>query len=205
LIRSSFAWKLWSAWLQLQDPEGSFKAGTYQLSLRDPLPDLAEQIWKGQVLQVRFTIPEGWSIRQMAAYFEALGYFKGEDFIKATRQIPQEKYPWLPDNLPHLEGFLYPDTYKLTSDATTPETVINLMLDRFEEIALPVYQQSPKKAFNILQWVTLASIVEKEAVIPQERPVIAGVFVSRLRRGMRLETDPTVEYFLGIQQTPINL
>ncbi|MEW5858763.1 MAG: endolytic transglycosylase MltG [Cyanobacteriota bacterium] len=202
LIRSADAWKLWAFWLDLQNRPGWFKAGTYQLSPTQPLPAIADKIWTGDVVQLSFTIPEGWSLQQMAAYFESQGFFKAEEFLTAATQIPKDQYPWLPSDLPYLEGFLYPDTYKLNSDRITPQAIIKQMLDRFEEVALPIHQQAPNKTqMPLLQWVTLASIVEKEAVIPIERPQIAGVFTQRLQKGMRLESDPTVEYGLGIRQT----
>ncbi len=202
LIRSSHAWRLWTYWLKLQDRQGGYKAGTYKLSPTQPLTAIAEKIWTGEVMQLSFTIPEGWSLTQMAAYFESLGYFNAQDFLAAATKIDKAKYPWLPDNLPHLEGYLYPDTYQLSSDRVSPEQIVQQMLNRFEQVALPIYQQGEKQTkLNLAEWVTLASIVEKEAVIPTERSRIAGVFTARLRRGMRLETDPTVEYGLGIRQT----
>ena len=203
LIRSSNAWRLWTYWLRWQDREGGYKAGTYMLSPTQPLPKIAQKIWTGEVMQLSFTIPEGWSISQMATYFESIGYFKAADFVAAaTKQIPFERYPWLPKDLPHLEGYLYPDTYQLPSDRISPQEVIKQMLDRFEQVALPVYQQGQKQTkLSLSQWVTLGSIVEKEAVVPTERARIAGVFTARLRKGMKLETDPTVEYGLGIRQT----
>lgn len=202
LIRSSHAWKLWTYRLKLQNREGGYKAGTYKLSPTKPLPSIAEKIWNGEVMQLSFTVPEGWSLTQMASYFESLGYFKAQDFLTAVTQIPRDKYPWLPNGIPHLEGYLYPDTYQLSSDRVSPQQIIEQMLNRFEQVALPIYQQGQQQTkFNLAQWVTLASIVEKEAVIPAERPRIAGVFTARLRKGMRLETDPTVEYGLGIRQT----
>jgi UPF0755 protein len=167
------------------------------------LPAIADKIWTGEVVQQSFTIPEGWSLQQMANYFESQGFFKAKDFLAAASQIPKDQYPWLPSGLPSLEGFLYPDTYQLSGDEVTPQAVIRQMLNRFEQVALPVYQknQNPNQ-LNLLQWTTLASIVEKEAVIPTERPRIAGVFSKRLQEGMKLESDPTVEYALGIRQTP---
>lgn len=202
LIRSSTAWNLWARWLRLQDPQGEFKAGTYQLSPQASLSAIAEQIWQGEVVQQSFTIPEGWSVQQMAAYFEEQGFFPATDFRAAVRQIPYDQFSWLPADLPHLEGFLYPDTYKLSGDRVTPQAVVQQMLKRFEQVALPLYQQGKNQTqFDLQQWVTLASIVEKEAVIPAERPRIAGVFVSRLRREQPLGADPTVEYALNIRQT----
>lgn len=202
LIRSSKAWKLWSSWLSFQDKQGGFKSGTYKLSPTQPLPTIANEIWTGKVVQLDFTIPEGWSLQQMANYFEEQGFFKAEDFLAASRKIPKDKYPWLPDGLPSLEGFLFPDTYKLASDALTPQSVINQMLKQFEQDALPVYKQSQNRTqLSLLEWVTLASIVEKEAVVSQERSRIAGVFINRLQQRIPLGSDPTVEYALGIRQT----
>jgi UPF0755 protein len=202
LIESAFAWKLWSHFLKQRNSDGGFKSGTYQLSKNDTLTETAAKIWRGEVVQTKFTIPEGWSIAQMAKYFESLGYFKAEDFIKATQQIPRDKYSWLPSDISSLEGFLFPDTYQISSDGITVERIIATMLDRFTEVALPVYQQAdnPEK-YTLLQWATLASVVEKESVVQAERPLIAGVFVQRLKIGMRLQSDPTVEYGLGIKQT----
>lgn len=204
LIRSAAAWDLWARWLQWQDPKGEFKAGTYQLSPTEPLSAIANKIWTGQVVQRSFTIPEGWSLRQMAAYFEAQRFFPAQDFLASASQIKRSEYPWLPADLPHLEGFLYPDTYKVNGDSITPQAVVQQMLKRFEQVALPLYQQRQNQngsSLNLLQWVTLASIVEKEAVVPAERPRIAGVFSQRLRQGVSLGADPTVEYGLGIRQT----
>lgn len=202
LIRESSAWNLWAKWLQWQNPKGGFKAGTYKLSPQEPLTAIAERIWRGQVVQSTFTIPEGWSLRQMAAYFEAEGFFPAQDFISAASQIPRNQFPWLPEALPYLEGFLYPDTYNLNADQITPQAVIKQMLSRFEQVALPLYQQHRQQTnLNLQQWVTLASIVEKEAVVQSERPRIAGVFSQRMRQGIALQSDPTVEYGLGIRQT----
>ena len=201
LIKSSNSWKIWTKLKQTTDSKGGFKAGTYLISPEESLSDIAGKIWDGEIMQTNFTIPEGWSTKQMAEYFESLGYFSAEEFQTAVTEIPDDKYPWLPEDLPILEGFLYPDTYKISSDRTSnPQAIINTMLDRFAEIALPVYEaQQPN--MDLLDWVTLASIVEKEAVVGEERRKIAGVFTARLEKGMTLGSDPTVEYGLGIRQT----
>ncbi|NDJ19658.1 endolytic transglycosylase MltG [Myxacorys almedinensis] len=206
LIRSVRAWDLWARWLAWKYPDGGFQAGNYELTTTEPLQSIAEKIWTGQVAQRSFTIPEGWSIKQMAAYFEQQGFFRGDDFRAAVRQLPIDRYPWLPKDAPHLEGYLYPDTYQMTAgDAISPQDVINQMLDRFEQVALPLYnQQQGTTRLSLAQWVTLSSIVEKEAVIPGERPLIAGVFTNRLNQNIPLGSDPTVEYVLGITQTPEN-
>lgn len=201
LIRSSNTWKIWTKLKQVTDSKGGFKAGTYLISPEESLSDIASKIWEGEIMQTNFTIPEGWSTRQMAKHFESLGYFTAEEFNNAVTEIPYDKYPWLPEDLPILEGFLYPDTYKISSDRqSNPQAIIDTMLDRFAEIALPVYE-AEQPSMSLLDWVTLASIVEKEAVVGEERRKIAGVFTARLEKGMTLGSDPTVEYGLGIRQT----
>lgn len=211
LIRSAFAWSLWTRWHTLQarlagETSRGFQAGTYELSPTQSLPAIAQQIWTGQTVARRLTIPEGWTQRQMADYFAAQGLFSAQAFLRVTEQSWSDRYPWLPEGLPHLEGFLFPDTYEVAEDTLTPEQIVQMMLDQFETVALPLYRQAQQRPqppdLTLKDWVTLASIVEKEAVLPAERPLIAGVFTARLARGQRLEADPTVEYGLGIQQTP---
>ena len=203
LIRSAKAWDLWTRWLRLKQPDGGFQAGNYELSTAEPLQAIAQKIWTGEVAQRSFTIPEGWSLRQMASYFEQQGFFKAKDFLTAASQLPTGKYPWLPTGYANLEGFLYPDTYQISAEAqVTPTEVMTQMLDRFEQVALPLYNQARDRTqFSLAQWVTLASIVEKEAVVASERPRIAGVFTNRLRQNIPLGSDPTVEYALNVQQT----
>jgi UPF0755 protein len=115
-------------------------------------------------------------------------------------QLPN-KFPWLPAGITHLEGFLFPETYKVPKETITPKGVVTQMLKQFQQIALPEYQKAASQKLSLLQWVSLSSVVEKEAVKAIERPRIAGVFTTRLAKNMRLESDPTVEYGLGIKQT----
>jgi len=207
VVRSATAWDLWSRWLMLHEPQGGFKAGVYQLSRTETLAAVAAKIWSGDVVRLSYTIPEGWSLRQMATYFETQGFFSAQDFLAAVSKVPTAQFAWLPTNassgLQSLEGYLYPDTYDVSGSTVQPEAVLKQMLDRFEQVALPLYQQKrPETPLSFAQWVTLASIVEKEAVIANERPRIAGVFLNRLQKQIPLGADPTVEYGLGIQQTP---
>ncbi|WP_373538692.1 endolytic transglycosylase MltG [Chamaesiphon sp.] len=201
VIKSQLAWKLWTSW-QARQGKGSPQKGTYEIAPNQPLAVVAAQILEGKVVQSGFTIREGWNIKQMGEYFEQKGLFKSADFIAASKEIPRDKFPWLPAGIPHLEGFLFPETYQVPSDTITPTGVVTQMLAQFEQVALPAYQQvAATQKLSLLEWVSLASIVEKEAVIASERPKIAGVFTTRLAKNMRLESDPTVEYGLGIKQT----
>ena len=202
-IRSATAWNLWYRWESFRDRNAAFKAGTYEVSPTESMPEIADKIQAGQVVQESFTIPEGWSLEQMANYFEDRDLFTAEEFLAAVQRIPYEAHPWLPPDLPHLEGFLYPDTYQIPVGEIEPEDAIAQMLARFEQIALPVYQENRQATqFSLLEWVTLSSIVEKEVVVAEERDLIAAVFAKRLQENIPLGADPTVEYGLNVTQTP---
>jgi UPF0755 protein len=203
LIRSADAWQWWTRVQGWKNVPGGFQAGTYELSPSDGLNAIAQKIWSGKIATRTFSIPEGWSMQDMAAHFEQLGMFPASEFLAAAKQVPAGQHPWLPPNLPHVEGFLYPDTYQLGAmEKPTATQIVKQMLDRFEELALPVYQQEQGKTkMSVLEWATLASIVEREAVVQAERPIIAGVFTNRLKQGIPLGADPTVEYGLGVRQT----
>jgi UPF0755 protein len=206
VIRSSLALRLWLQWLAIKEGNTrSLQAGTYDFKLNQPLSEVVSQMQAGKPMEVRFTIPEGWSLEQMAEFFEQKGFFPAKDFIAATGKSALSRRPWLPQDAPSLEGFLFPDTYQIVQKEITPDRAIDIMLNRFEEVALPLYQTyqktQPKPSLSLAEWVTLSSIVEKESVLDKERKIIAGVFLQRLKRNMRLEADPTVEYGLKIKQT----
>lgn len=208
VIRSNLALRLWLQWQSFRSTQGvTLRSGTYDFRTNQSLQQVTEQIQTAQSTEVRFTIPEGWSIAQMAQLFEERNFFPSQDFVIATQRTSPRR-DWLPKDIPSLEGFLFPDTYQILPSEATPDRIINLMLDRFEQVALKTYQENqagtPKVKISLKDWVTLASIVEKEAVIESERRIISGVFWNRLKKNMRLEADPTVEYGLNIRQTPEN-
>ena len=205
LIHSPNAWKIWTRWAGITNRAGGFQAGTYQLSPATSMTDLAETIWEGKVQEDSFTIPEGWNITQMSKYFEQQAWFTADEFMAAVDAALASPPDWLPASVDSLEGFLFPDTYQIPVDARTPTDVVQIMLSRFEQTALPLYDEfGAGSDLDLQEWVTLASIIEKEAVIDEERPIISGVFVNRLEQGIPLGSDPTVEYGLGITQTPEN-
>ena len=200
LIRSTTAWKLMNKWRSFRGKAGGFQAGSYLISPSQSMEEIADTIWDGRTVQVSFTIPEGWHREKMAAYLEKEGLTTAEEFLAATENIPYDRFPWLPDGIPHLEGFLYPDTYQIGSDVVSAESLVDVMLRQFEQVALPIYDSQPSN-YSFLEWVTLSSIVEEESVVDDERDLIASVFARRLEEGMPLGSDPTVEYGLGIEQT----
>jgi UPF0755 protein len=122
--------------------------------------------------------------------------FSPAEFLAATRMSP----PWdVGGATATVEGFLFPDSYRLDPRWTAPD-VVDLMLDTFRErLDADLDQAYQARGLSLLEAVTLASIIEREAALPEERALMASVFFNRLALGMKLQSDPTVQYGLGLQ------
>jgi UPF0755 protein len=168
------------------------KAGEY--AFEGPLrPDeVLDRVYRGDVVVYHFTIPEGLRMEEIAAIIEDAG------LGRASELIPLMHDPKLATELgvpfTNLEGYLFPDTYTFAR-SPKPRAILAAMVGRFrEELRKAEAGRSPTVTLAETQVVTLASIVEKETGQPDERPRISCVFHNRLKRGMRLQTDPTVMY-----------
>jgi UPF0755 protein len=153
------------------------------------------------VESVDFTVPEGWRINEMADLYAELGGEGGaEAFIAAVNAIDRSQYDFLA-NLPpeaSLEGYLFPETYQLRLN--DPNLLIVTMLQTFGDRYTPEMRaRTDQMGLTINQVLTFASLVEKEAQLPAERPIIADIYISRLEEGWRLEADPTVQYAIGFR------
>jgi UPF0755 protein len=143
------------------------------------------------------TVVEGWRLEEIAEALEGNGV-SGEEFLAAADSTDYE-YDFLADapSSADLEGYLYPATYGITS-ADNGESVVRKMLDAFGENLPPgVAEEAEARGLSLHDVLTLSSIIQREARLPEEKPVMAQVFLSRLRLGMRLEADPTVQYALA--------
>ncbi|GAB4260977.1 MAG: endolytic transglycosylase MltG [Deferrisomatales bacterium] len=171
----------------------SLKAGRYVFSGPVRLVDVFASVEAGRVEQVEVTLPEGLTAREMAPLLERAGVTDGEAFA-ALAHHPTSPSRWEVPG-PSLEGFLFPDTYRFARGVAA-ERVVDAMVGRFRAVARELEATGGGEELGLLEWVTLASIVEKEAGAPGEKPLVAAVFHNRLRQGMRLESDPTVIYGL---------
>jgi UPF0755 protein len=148
----------------------------------------------------RITIPEGWTIADMANHFERLGFFTAEEFINAA-QYGQFNYGFLmnvPRDRPNrLEGYLFPDTYEINMDPT-PEHIIHRMLTRFENLFTDQYRERAYDlGYTVDEIVAMASIIERETRLPNERPLVSQVIHNRMRINMPLQMCSTVKYIIG--------
>ena len=170
------------------------KAGEYMLSNAMTPEKILQIMEQGKVLLHRLTIPEGYNLTQIARSVEAAGFGTEADFFKIATD--PEFVHSLGIEAQTLEGYLFPDTYFFTIDAT-PKDIIHTMIKRFRQVFTEKWKNRAKSlGMTIHQVITLASIIEKETGIAEERPIISSVFHNRLKRKMRLESDPTVIYGL---------
>lgn len=181
----------------------SIIAGVYEFPKGMQIPEAARIVTGGQVvpMRVKVTFPEGWTIKDMAERLSANG-LDGQDFsslANSPSDSMKAQYSFLSD-LPKsatLEGFLFPDTYYFSKEASAEE-IVKKMLDNFSVKVFNVIEsdfKSQKK--SLFEIVTMASIVEGEVKNDSDRKIVAGLFWNRLENGMPLQSDATLEYALG--------
>lgn len=180
-----------------------FEAGVYEISASMTIPVLARTLVEADPVEISVRIPEAWRREQVASWIDTQPEipFTGADFLAATDSV---------DDLPAdssliavippgqtLEGFLYPDTYRIDVNSSASDLVLR-MLQGFEaRVSAQVRADVVSSGYSLYEVVVLASIVEREAAVVDERPQIASVYLNRLDIGQLLQADPTVQYAQG--------
>ena len=186
---------------RIQGQETAIQAGEYELSAAMPPAAILRDMINGRVRLHRLTVPEGFSVRQIADLVAKAGYATSEDFLTECREPRFLSTLNIPGK--SCEGYLFPDTYYFPASAT-PIQIVTAMVNRFWERFPDTWKtRASEIGLSVHEAVTLAAIIEKETGAPFERPVISSVFHNRLKRRMRLQTDPTVIY--GISDFDGNL
>lgn len=173
------------------------KAGYYDLSQSMSSEEILQRICTGDVAKRKVTFPEGFTIEQMGERMEEKLHVKAADFVEAADGTRIKRA--LSFRLPRrkLEGYLYPATYNFPV-GTPAEPLVSEMVAAFDEqFVKPNAAEIRRNDLSLHDLVTLASLVEREARVGKERPIIAGVLRNRLKQGMRLQCDATVQYALG--------
>jgi UPF0755 protein len=183
----------------LMGVEADLQAGEYELTRGMPTAVVIDRLRQNVLLpQFVLTVPEGWRWEQVAEHLERKGIASAADF-EAALNATDYNAPFLQGRPPGstLEGYLFPDTYFFTVKATAHD-IVQRMLTTFDEKFPPdLRAKAQEQGLSLHQAVTLASIVEREAVVPSERPIIAGVYLNRLKEEMLLQADPTTQYALA--------
>lgn len=197
LIRSPLAFRVYA---RLVGADGTLKAGQYEVPTGLSVPETVELLRAGgRDESVSFTIPEGYNTKQIVELLSRRGLVNEDEFMTAIRHA---EFEFVADNdLPperRLEGYLFPDTFRVRVDAKSSE-IIRILLDRFaqEAEALRLTEKANELGLSVHEIVTIASLIEREARIDEDRRLISGVIHNRLRIGMPLQIDATVVYALG--------
>ena len=186
---------LFRIFARLKGDDRNIKPGTYLLKRGTPWPAILDALNGGHGLVNTITIPEGFSLQQIVPLLASTLRVPADSVNAAVRDTALRARLDIPT--PTLEGYLFPDTYAFP-EGTTARQAADEMVKRFEREWKPEWNaQLLTLGLNRNDIVTLASIIEKEAKRPEERPVISAVYHNRLRKRMLLQADPTVQYALG--------
>lgn len=186
---------------RIKGDDKRLKAGEYKLSPAMTPLEVLDTLVNGQVVLHRLTVPEGFTIREIAAELQRTGLASAQDFMALATDSRLAAELDIPAAT--LEGYLFPDTYFFPKGVPA-RTIISQMVQRFHEQFSPDwYSRARQLDLTIHEVVTLASIIEKETGDSAERPTISSVFHNRLKKKMRLESDPTVIY--GIEDFDGNI
>ena len=184
--------RLLSLYARLTD-KTAIQAGRYQINSGDTATTLLHKFNRGAVISYQITFPEGWNYQQWLAHLSSVEQFSGIGNLSQAQIMRAANI-----DKQHPEGWLFPDTYSYISTDTGIDILARAHSRMLEVLELAWKMRSADIPYDsAYQALIMASIVEKETGLAEERPTIAGVFVRRLNKGMRLQTDPTVIYGLG--------
>jgi UPF0755 protein len=176
--------------------DAKLKAGSYRFDNHMSLRRILSKLERGEMITERFTIPEGYTIRDVARLLAKKGLVDEERFIQVCRQGE------LLNSILHVEsesveGYLFPNTYNIAR-GLGEEEIVRILVSQFKkEIKGDLIKAIEDSGFSLHEIVTLASIIEKEAFFSDEEPIISSVYHNRLKLGWLLEADPTVQYAIG--------
>lgn len=196
--------RLFLNYLRFYGLDSELEAGTFRINPQMTVADLAVRLTQAHAEEIELRFLEGWRSEEMANYLSvttpaAIDGGRFLEIVQRRRPFDLAKYEFLAVHPPEasLEGFLFPDTYRVPLDADAAY-VVDLMLRTFGRRVTPQMREAyAGHGLSVREAVTLASIVERETPMAEERPLVAAVFYNRLAAGMRLQADPTVQYAVG--------
>lgn len=195
-----------SLWFRIESRmnnyDSHFRYGTFTLNTTMDQEEIMKILQTGgeQEKGIKLTIPEGFTTQDIAKRVESLGLAKASDFLESITDAEEYGYDFIyqiPKRNHRLEGYLFPATYEIREGAT-PKEIVSKMLKKFEQVYTSEYQQRAEElGYTMDQIITIASIIEKEARLDEERAKIAGVIYNRLNQNMKLQMCSTVMFVLG--------
>lgn len=194
LVRSAVAFRVQA---EMTGASGRLSEGRYELRRNMTVSEILAVLVSGRPRSGRFTtIPEGWRAEEIASYLEANGLVGAEAFLEAVAGRGDAQTLPLPAGAQSFEGYLFPETYDFGREPTAASVLRTLVAQFERRVSVAVQGMGERRGLSLHELVTVASIIEREAVQPDERSVISAVFHNRLARGMPLQSDPTTQYAL---------
>jgi UPF0755 protein len=195
LIRNRYAALAYIAYTRTYN---KLQAGEYVFEPNTTIHEIVRKLSSGDVYLHKFTVPEGLTVKQTAMKWEEQGFGKAEDFTRAAAEAVDLVHR-LNDKALTVEGYLFPETYSFPL-GTTAKQAVTAMIGRFQEKLEQLKQTVPPSNWprNLHDTIIVASLVESEAAVPEERPLIASVYLNRLGKKILLQCDPTVIYALDL-------
>lgn len=189
------------AYARFRSVDQNIRVGRYEFKTGQDLDYILSHLASGDGGTQTVTIPEGLTIPEVASILKAHAQIDSARFVQLANS--PESVRKMGVDAPSLEGYLFPNTYQLYV-GMSPDFILKEMTSLFQRVFTKAYRQRAEKlGYSLNEIVTLASIVEQEAQVSEERKVISGVFHNRLRTGIRLDADPTVQYALGQPNTKL--
>ena len=198
---------LFRAVLALTGQAGELKRGEYTIHSTMSLHQIVAKLTSGDSEAYRLVVPEGYTVRQIAKAVAENTNISEEEFLVAANKA-ELLYPYMKGNRQVTfvtEGFLFPDTYYPHFDGTADDLVVMMLKNFDDRLDTVMRNRIGAGNFSVYQAVTLASVVEKEAKYDRDRPLIASVFLNRLKRHMKLQSDASVSYAMGSHKYEYNL
>ena len=203
VIDSSLRFRLFA---RLYGYDDKFRPGAYTFTAGMSDDEVFEKLLTGEKKVVRFTVPEGFGVKEIAERLYNLDLVDKEDFLKAAADFTPYEYMRKRQNVFYAaEGFLFPDTYNVESDIELEE-ILDLMAKTFDDKLTPTMRkQAEKMGLSIYDLITLASLVEREVRYPEDRPIVAQVLLKRLKLNMPLQTDATLQYLMDVPKEEVSI
>lgn len=188
----AYWWKV-----KMNGAAGQFKAGMYAMHPHMSADDVLAKLVSGETTKVKFTIPEGFGIKEIAKRLGDEGIVDEQEFLAKAKNYAPYDYIKRDKNIRYAcEGFLFPDTFEL-HEAATVDGILEMMSEDFDTRLTPELRvRAAEMNLSIFELITLASLVEKEARYEEDRPIIAQVFLKRLAINMPLQSDTTLQYLM---------
>jgi UPF0755 protein len=205
IIKSKMVYQFLSKYYKY---DGKYKSGSFSVNTNKGYKGIMIELTKGNGMAdyVKVTIPEGFTVKQIAEKLAETGLVDKDKFIKAANRTYD--YPFLKDNIGSkikLEGYLFPDTYYIKKHKAADD-IVKMMLDRFNYVFTKKYYDRSKTVnISVREAIIMASVVEREAEAESERPIVARVFYNRLNKKMKLQSCATVQYVLDKHKQVLSL